>query len=238
MNQDINGMDANPKVPVAVIIPALNEEERILAVLAAVKASRLATEIIVVSDGSVDGTAAVARSVPGVQVYELPVNLGKGAAMATGVRHTTAKVLAFVDADLSGLTGGHIDQIIQPVLERRCDMCVGIFRGGKVWSDAAHTFTPYFSGQRALRRELFENAPYISELRLGVEVALNTEARRRYGRVLRVVLRGVSNCHKEQKLGLMKGIAARTKMYKEIGEAMVKTRKRRQTRRLPRRPWV
>jgi glycosyltransferase involved in cell wall biosynthesis len=231
-------MDEGIVKSVAVIIPALNEADRILNVLRAVKASRLATEIIVVSDGSVDDTAAVARSVPGVIVFELATNEGKGAAMAAGVKLTKARYLTFVDADLGGLHGEHIDLIIQPLLDRRCDMCVGIFRGGKVWSDAAHTFTPYFSGQRALRRDLFESVPYISELRLGVEFALNKEARRRHAKVLRVVLRGVSNCHKEKKLGLMKGIAARTRMYKEIGEAMVKTRKRRKTRRPPRRPWI
>jgi glycosyltransferase involved in cell wall biosynthesis len=223
---------------VAVIIPAFNEEERILHVLRAVKASKLATEIIVVSDGSTDSTAEVARSVGDVRVHVLPWNQGKGAAMAAGVKLTKARYVAFVDADLGGLTPAHVDAIIQPLLDRRCDMCVGIFRGGKVWSDAAHTFTPYFSGQRALKREIFEAVPYIGDLRLGVEYALNNEARRRHARVLRVVLHGVSNCHKEQKLGLMKGLAARTKMYKEIGEAMVKTRKRRREPPRPRRPWL
>src|SRR5947208_448516 len=134
---------------VAIIIPAYNEEDRILNVLRAVKASKLTSEIIVVSDGSTDRTAEVARSVPGVGVHELPWNQGKGAAMAAGVRLTQARYVTFVDADLGGLTATHVDGIIQPLLDRRCDMCVGIFRGGKVWSDAAHTFTPYFSGQRA-----------------------------------------------------------------------------------------
>jgi glycosyltransferase involved in cell wall biosynthesis len=223
---------------VAVIIPAYNEEARILSVLRAAKGSKLATEIIVVSDGSLDDTADVARTVPGVRVHELPVNQGKGGAMAAGVRLTEARILVFVDADLAGLTGNHIDHIIQPLLDRRCDMCLGIFRGGKVWSDAAHTFSPYLSGQRAVRREIFEAVPAVGDFRLGVEIALNSEARRRHAKVLRVVLEGVSNCHKEQKLGIMKGLAARTKMYKEIGEAMVKTRRRRKPPRFPRRPWI
>lgn len=225
---------------VAIILPAKDEAPRILSVLRAAKASRLATEIIVVSDGSRDRTADVARSVEGVTVIELPVNQGKGGAMAAGVKASRARYVAFVDADLSGLTGEHIDAIIQPLLDHRCEMCVGIFRGGKVWSDAAHTVSPYLSGQRAMRRELFEGVPYIGELRLGVEYALNNEARRRRARVLRVVLRGVSNCHKEQKLGLMKGIAARTKMYEEIFEAAVKMRKgRRRTRpRFTRKNWL
>jgi glycosyltransferase involved in cell wall biosynthesis len=224
---------------VAVIVPAFNEESRILPVLRAASGAKLASEIIVVSDGSYDDTARVARTIPGVRVHELPVNQGKAAAMAAGVRLTDARYLVFVDADLAGLTSHHIDQIIAPLLDRRCDMCIGIFRGGKVWSDAAHTFSPYLSGQRALRRELFEAVPFVGDLRLGVETALNTEARRRKARVLRVVLQGVSNCHKEQKLGIVKGLAARTKMWKEIGEAMVKTRRRRsKPLKFPRRPWT
>ena len=46
----------------------------------------------------------------------------------------------------------HIDQIIQPVLADRCEVCIGIFRGGKFWSDTAQKFAPYISGQRAMKR--------------------------------------------------------------------------------------
>jgi len=227
---------------VAVIIPAHEEEQRICNVLRAVCAAQLPTEIIVVNDGSWDRTAEVARSIPGVKVIDLPYNMGKAAAMAAGVRATSAPIVAFVDADLAGLRGDHIDRIIYPILANQCDMCVGIFRGGKVWSDTAMSISPYLSGQRAMKRELFEAIPYISELRMGVEVAINSIAKRRRARVLRVVLPGVSNCHKEKKLGLVKGTAERAKMYFEIGQAIVKTNKKNRPRsrrpRSPRRPWL
>jgi glycosyltransferase involved in cell wall biosynthesis len=229
-------MEEHGVKPVAVIVPAYNEEQRILRVLRAVAEARLVTEVIVVSDGSRDRTAEVARKLPGVRVVELPFNVGKGGAMAAGVASTEAEVLAFVDADLSGLTGAHIDRIIRPVLEGNCDMCVGIFRGGKVWSDVGHRISPFLSGQRALRRDLFEAVPYMAELRMGVEIALTKAAKRRHARVRRVVLPGVSNYHKEQKLGLVKGTAARMKMYTEIAEATFKTR--RKPPRSPRRPWL
>lgn len=147
--------------------------------------------------------------------------------MAAGVSATKADVVAFIDADLMSLKPEHVDQIIRPILNGTCDMCIGVFRGGKFWSDAAQRITPYISGQRALKRVLFDGVPFISDLRMGVEVTLNTHARRSRARVLRVVLRGVSNCHKEQKLGLVKGLAARGQMYGEIMNAMVKSRKRR-----------
>lgn len=224
-----------PQRDVAVVIPAFNEELRILTVLSAAKGSKLTTEIIVVDDGSQDRTAEVASTVDGVRVIRLATNSGKGGAMVRGVQSTSAQILAFIDADLAGIKAHHIDDIIRPLLHGQCDMCVGIFRGGKVWSDMAQRVAPRLSGQRALKRELFEAVPYMAELGMGVEWALNYTAERRKAKVLRVLLRGVSNCFKEQKLGGMKGLKARGTMYKEIVEAMVKTRRRRPRLRRPKR---
>ncbi len=224
--------------PVAIIIPAFNEARRIHKAILAALESKLATEIIVVSDGSTDRTAEFARQIEAVKVIELTSNIGKGGAMAIGVNATKANIIAFVDADLVGLTGEHIDTIIRPILLNQCEMCVGVFRGGKVWSDSAQRIAPYLSGQRALKRELWESVPFVAELRLGVEMALTNTAKRKRAKVMRVVLPGVSNTHKEQKLGLMKGIAARTRMYKEITEAMVKTRRKPTRPKKKRQPWL
>lgn len=212
---------------VAIVIPAYNEEQRITTVLRAALASKLADEVIVVSDASRDRTADVARRFEGVRVIELPFNMGKGGAMAAGVAATRANVLVFVDADLRGLRGEHVDQIVRPLLEDSCDMCIGVFRGGKFWSDTAQRISPYISGQRAMKRALFESIPFLGEIRMGVEVTINTYAKRSRARIMRVVLRGVSNTHKERKLGLVKGTAARAKMYKEIARAMMRMRRRR-----------
>jgi glycosyltransferase involved in cell wall biosynthesis len=215
------------KLKTAAIIPAYNEEQRIGIVLRAVVKASLVDEIIVVSDASFDRTADVARSIPGVKVIELPFNMGKGGAMAAGVAATKAPIVAFVDADLHGFKADHLDTIIKPLLDGACDMCIGVFRGGKFWSDTAQRISPYISGQRAMKREIFEAIPFLSELRMGIEVTINTYAKRQKARVKRVVLRGVSNTFKEQKMGLVKGAAARARMYTEIGRAMVRMRRRR-----------
>ncbi len=212
---------------VAVIIPAKDEEQRIANVIKAALGSKLATEIIVVSDGSTDRTAEVAGRFEGVTVHTLPYNMGKGAAMAFGVSKTKADVIAFVDADLQDLHGEHIDLILRPVLQNECEVCIGVFRGGKFWSDTAQKFAPYISGQRAMKRWIFDGTPYLDELRFGAEMALNHQAKRVKARVRRVVLRGVSNCFKEKKMGLGKGLIARTKMYDEIYQTMMWNRKRR-----------
>jgi glycosyltransferase involved in cell wall biosynthesis len=220
---------------VAVIIPAFNEAARITHVVNAVKASSYAHEVIVVNDGSSDNTAAVVRKIEGVHLVDMIKNVGKGGAMAAGVASTNAPIVAFVDADLAGLEPGHIDTILLPLIRGECDMCVGVFRGGKVRSNAAMAMTPFLSGQRAMKRELFESIPYIGELRFGVEVAITESVRKKRAVVKRVILRGVSNCFKEDKMGLVKGLQARTKMYREIREAMVKTRKK---KRVQRKKWL
>jgi glycosyltransferase involved in cell wall biosynthesis len=220
---------------IAVIIPAYNEAARITNVLRAVKGAAHASEVIVVDDGSSDNTSEVAATIEGVKVVTLTKNVGKGGAMSRGVASTDAPLIAFVDADLAGLRPEHVDQILIPLLRNECDMCVGVFRGGKIGSNAAMAVTPFLSGQRAMKRELIEGIPGISEMRYGVEVAITDAVRRKKARVKRVILRGVSNCYKEEKLGIVKGLQARTKMYREIREAMVRSRKKKRTQR---RRWL
>lgn len=216
---------------VAVVIPAYNEEQRIGTVLKAVTRAVFPEEIIVVSDASSDRTASIARSFAGVTVIELPFNTGKGGAMAAGAKATDAEIITFVDADLTGLRPEHVDIIIRPILEDRCDMCIGIFRGGKFWSDAAQRISPYISGQRAVRRSLLDKMPFLEEMRMGVEVTINTYAKRNKAKILRVILRGVSNTSKEKKLGMVKGTAARVKMWREIGRAIVRMNRKNKPRR-------
>jgi polyisoprenyl-phosphate glycosyltransferase len=220
---------------VAIIIPAKNEEHRIVNVLRAATNSKLADEIIVVSDGSTDRTVEIASRFKGVRVLDLAWQ-GKGGAMASGVAATNADVLTFIDADLMGLRSEHIDNIIRPVVENEADMCIGIFRGGKFWSDAAQKISPYISGQRAMKRRLFERVPHVAGSRLGVEVAINAYAKRYRARVLRVVLYGVSNTHKERKLGFVKGAKARAQMWNEIVRVMVDVRKSGRPRKPRRKP--
>jgi glycosyltransferase involved in cell wall biosynthesis len=69
-----------------VIIPAWNEEEALPATLTELASVRPDLDVLVVSDGSTDHTAAVARAA-GVTVVELPFNLGIGGALQTGFRY-------------------------------------------------------------------------------------------------------------------------------------------------------
>jgi len=83
---------------VSVIIPAYNEEAGIGSVVAAVLGGGSWREVLVVDDGSTDGTAERARGA-GARVVRHPYNKGNGAAVKTGVREATGDVVLLMDAD-------------------------------------------------------------------------------------------------------------------------------------------
>ena len=78
---------------VAAIVPAYNEKERIPAVLDAIKSAKLVDEIVVVSDGSTDGTYELVSSDPRVTAVQLEPNGGPGRAIAIGAAAGAAAAL-------------------------------------------------------------------------------------------------------------------------------------------------
>jgi glycosyltransferase involved in cell wall biosynthesis len=84
---------------ISVIVPAFNAEATLGDALASVLRQTLAAkEIVVVDDGSIDGTAAIAASFPQVEVVRQQ-NRGAAAALNAGIAASTADLLAFLDAD-------------------------------------------------------------------------------------------------------------------------------------------
>lgn len=217
---------------VTVVIPAYNEETRLPRVLEAVRAASLVDEIVVVSDGSVDGTYEVARQSEGVRALQLPQNLGKGGAMYVGARLADTPVLVFLDADLIGLTSEHVDSLVEPVCQDEADMTLGVFRGGRRATDLAQKLFPFVSGQRAIRREFFLEVPHVQFARFGVETQITRWALRQRWRVQYVPLYGVTHPMKEEKLGRLRGTVARLRMYADIARILLDGRTPESARRL------
>lgn len=88
-----------PLPAVTVVIPAFNEASVIGSVLADLRALRLKDcELLVVDDGSTDGTAEAARAA-GARVIRHPYNVGNGAAVKTGLRHARGRAVVLMDGD-------------------------------------------------------------------------------------------------------------------------------------------
>ena len=212
----VSSHSPKPVMTVAAIIPAYNEEHRIVAVLTAVSAAGAVKTIIVVNDGSTDGTAAAAAKVPGVEVLTLPENRGKGGAMRAGALHANSDILLFFDADLVGLKSGHVTELLAPIHAGDAAMTMGIFRGGRLWTDMAQFFAPAITGQRAILRDVFLQIPNLESVGYGIELAINDYVYKQ-GLVRRdVTLRGVTHPMKEEKLGWAKGAASRLRMYRQM----------------------
>ncbi|MFN2608709.1 MAG: glycosyltransferase [Acidimicrobiales bacterium] len=100
-----------PRAPgtyrLSVVVPAYHEANRIADTVARLKAALAVAEdggpveVVVVDDGSGDGTADRARAAAADQVLVLPANRGKGAAVRAGVLAARGRTIAFIDADLS-----------------------------------------------------------------------------------------------------------------------------------------
>ena len=206
---------------IAAIVPAYNERERISVVLEAIKQAKTIDEIVVVSDGSTDGTYELVSADPAIKAIHLETNRGKGGAMREGALNTDADVILFLDADLIGMDGEKVDSIIKPVTDNRADMAVGIFKNGRGATDLAQFISPYISGQRAMRREVFIGIKKLEAARSGVETAITKHFRARGMRVERVTLTGCTHYMKEEKLGFIKGFVSRLKMYIDIGKILL-----------------
>jgi len=205
---------------VTLVIPAHNEAGRIEATVRAALQASLVTRVIIVDDGSTDGTAQAAAAVAAadarLEILQTHDNQGKSAALLHGIQVARTDLIAFLDADLIGLTPEHIDDLIRPVLVGGCEMSLGLFSGGRLHTDLAHLATPFLSGQRCLRWKSFSDAPFLQDARYAVEVALSLHARQRGLPVRSVTWRGVTHVTQPEKRGIVRGYLSYLRMYAEI----------------------
>lgn len=197
-------------MPVSVIVPAHNEQKTIYNLVQVLRRSNLFHQIVVVNDGSKDRTAFLAKQA-GATVINLSKNLGKGEALAAGVKATTDKILLFFDADLSNIKKQHLQDLIEPVEKGGADMVIGLQPKYKDFY-ALNEKIPKISGQRALKREIFESIP--SDLLSGyqVEEALNDYCLTNNLRVKTVILEGLKHLPKMSKSNFFVGLWGYIKM--------------------------
>lgn len=203
-----------PARDAVVLIPALDEATTIASVIGVARAAAVGP-VVVIDDGSTDGTAEVAAAA-GAEVVRLATNRGKGGALEAGARVRREAVVVLLDADLTGLVPKHVRALVRPVAAGEVDMTRGVFVGGRWATALAQRMLPILNGQRALPREGLLAVPGLAESRYGVEIAI-TEHAKSEGWVTRdVPLSGVSQVVKEEKRGFVRGVLIRLRMYAEI----------------------
>lgn len=119
---------AEPAMKLSILMPAYNEERTIAPAIASVLSASYPCdhELIVIDDGSVDGTAEILRALrhPKARVITHPRNLGKGAALLTGACVATGTHLVPFDADLE-YDASDLARLMAPVIQGKCEVVYG-----------------------------------------------------------------------------------------------------------------
>jgi glycosyltransferase involved in cell wall biosynthesis len=175
-------------VRVAAIVPARDEADRIASTVRGLAGLPDIEEILVVDDGSTDGTGEAALAA-GARVIRSPRSRGKGGALEAGLRAAApASVYLFADGDLGDSASG-VGSVLREVLDGRSDLAIAVVprsavRGlGIVKRSAAAAIrllsgfraTEPLSGQRAMTAAVLERCRPLAA-GFGVEVGMTIDA--------------------------------------------------------------
>ena len=168
--------------PVAVVIPAFNEEPTVADVVKSIprQIAGLPAEVIVVVDGSTDATAAAAAAA-GALVCDVPVNRGQGLVFKLGywlARTRGAEVIATIDAD-GQYDPLELDRLVEPILADRADFVNGSRRlGTELTTDPVrHAGVIFFGALMSLllRQRITDPACGVRAMRASVSAAIKLE---------------------------------------------------------------
>jgi len=186
---------ARQPVHVSVVIPVYNERSTIEEILACVRAVKLDKEIIVVDDGSTDGTRELlanladrhkSASCEDIRIFFQDRNLGKGAALRRGFEEARGDIIIIQDADLE-YDPENFHALIDPIERDKADVVYGSrFQGGPhrvllFWHSVGNKFLTLLSNMftdlnlsdvwtchKAFRREVLQKVT-LRENRFGFE---------------------------------------------------------------------
>jgi len=227
--RDLYGDLAWDRVRLSVVIPVYNEVETVETLLRRVRDVPLWLEVIVVDDGSTDGTGELLAKLEGDLIDRLiskKVNQGKGSALRTGFRHATGDVVVVQDADME-YDPHEFPMLLQPILSGKADAVYGSrFLGGPhrvlfFWHSVGNRFLTLLSNMftdlnltdmetcyKMVRRELLDELP-LSANRFGIEPEITARLAQAGARIYELPISYHGRSYAEgKKIGWKDGISA------------------------------
>jgi glycosyltransferase involved in cell wall biosynthesis len=135
---------------VSILMPVYNERERVARAIREVLLTEFGTgyELIVVDDGSTDGTGQILRELGDderVRLFRHPANRGKGAAIRTALAQARGNYTAIHDADLE-YSAADLSRLMTPLIECRANACFGV----RIFTGESRPTLLYLTGNRAV----------------------------------------------------------------------------------------
>ena len=190
----------------SIVIPVYNERKTILQIIELVRQLDVDKQIIVVDDGSTDGTREILANLPeslDLEVFLHEKNQGKGAALQTGFRLAEGQIVIVQDADLE-YRPQDILTVIEPILQNKADVVYGsrYLENNHQNSSRLHRFGNWLLTQlsnrthgqkltdmetcyKAIRRSILQDIR-IDQQRFGFEPEITAKLARRGEKILEV----------------------------------------------------
>jgi glycosyltransferase involved in cell wall biosynthesis len=220
-------MAVAPEECLSVVMPCYNEEATVQAAAKRVLESPYTQELIIVDDGSTDGTAQAIESLddPRVRVFKLPENRGKGAALRKGFAEARGRYVVIQDADLEYDPEDYA-VLLEPLIEGRGDVVYGSrFLAGRphrvlyYWHSVGNRLLTMLSNMatninltdmetcyKAFRREVLQSIE-IKENRFGVEAEMTAKVAGGGWRIYEVGISYAGRTYEEgKKIGWKDGV--------------------------------
>jgi glycosyltransferase involved in cell wall biosynthesis len=217
------------RVRLSVVVPVYNEVRTVEQLLRKVREVPLWLEVIVVDDGSTDGTRDLLPRLEGTLIDRLvfhEVNRGKGAALRTGFQHATGDVVVVQDADME-YNPREFPMLLQPILSGKADAVYGSrFLGGPhrvlfFWHSIGNRFLTLLSNMftdvnltdmetcyKMVRTELLHTLP-LSANRFGIEPEITARLAQARARIYELPISYDGRSYAEgKKIGWRDGVSA------------------------------
>ncbi len=198
------------------IIPFFNERDRIIKVLNEAIKIKDINQILLVDDGSTDGTTEqIKQRYPNIAILHNKKNLGKAQAIGIGLNHAKGEYILLLDADLQGLKYQEVEKGIDVIKNTSIDMII-FKRINPPFIARMSRGAILISGQRIIKKEdLLQTLSLYKPKGYEIEFALNQYMMDKQKQVYWMPI-SASNTRSTKKLGFSKGMQKILHMHKEI----------------------